>query len=44
MNFEYKEYTLRKVEAKDAQELLKITNNDEIMKYYGESGAHIKDE
>ncbi len=44
MNFEYKEYVLRKAEAKDAQELLKITNDDEIMKYYGESGAHIKDE
>jgi len=44
MKFVYKEYVLRKAEPRDAAELMRITNEDEIMKYYGESGAYLKNE
>lgn len=44
MKFVYKEYVLRKAEPRDAAELIRITNEDEIMKYYGESGAYLKNE
>lgn len=42
MTFEYKNFTLRKALGKDAKELVEITNDKEVMEFYGESGAYLK--
>ncbi len=42
MNLEFDHYRLREARSDDAEELMKITNDKETMKYYGTSGTFYK--
>lgn len=42
MNFEFDKYKLRKPKVSDVQDFINITNDKEVMKYYGSRGSFIK--
>ena len=44
VNFKYQKYSLRKPEPKDAADLVSITNDPFVMKYYGVEGSYLKSE